>query len=117
MSATYYETFDQAYTDALNAIAGGKREDTVIRELIEKGVPAHIALQIVTRAKATKKAAFRQAGFKVFLAGIAMLVLGVLVTGVTYSMAKPGGTYVVTFGLFAVGAINALKGLFRMLVG
>ena len=117
MSATYYETFDQAYTDALNSIASGKRADVVIHELMQKGVPAHIAAQIVAQAKSVKKAAFRQAGFKVFLAGIGMLVLGAIITSATFSMAKPGGTYVVTFGLFAVGAINAIKGLYRMLVG
>src|SRR5262245_32256168 len=110
MSATYYQTFDQAYADALNAIAGGKPQTAVINELIEKGVPAHVAAQIVAQARAAKKAAFRQAGFKVFLAGLAMLVLGAVITGATFSMAKPGGTYVVTFGLFAVGAINTIKG-------
>ena len=50
-----------------------------------------------------------------FLKGIGFLALGAVVTGITYSMASGGGTYVVTTGLFAVGGIYVIIGFFKFL--
>jgi len=49
--------------------------------------------------------------------GVAMLVLGALITGITYAAAGGGGTYVITTGLFMVGVIRILQGIARKLGG
>ena len=40
--------------------------------------------------------------------------LGGIITGITYSMASPGGTYVATTGLFLVGAISGAVAIWRL---
>lgn len=47
--------------------------------------------------------------------GVLMLVIGGIVTGVTYSAAEGGGTYVITTGLFIVGGITLISGLYKWL--
>lgn len=44
---------------------------------------------------------------------ISCFILGGIITGITYSMASPGGTYIVTSGLFLVGGINLLLAIGR----
>lgn len=39
------------------------------------------------------------------LYSVCLLALGGVITGITYSMADPGGTYTVTTGLFVIGGI------------
>jgi hypothetical protein len=36
---------------------------------------------------------------------------GILVTGLTYSMASSGGTYIIAWGAIVIGAIQFLRGL------
>lgn len=48
------------------------------------------------------------------LSCIGFLTLGGIITGITYSMAKPGGTYVATTGLFLVGAISGVVAIWRL---
>lgn len=48
------------------------------------------------------------------LSCIGFLMLGGIITGITYSMAKPGGTYVATTGLFLVGAISGVVAVWRL---
>ncbi len=118
MTAEQYNTiFEQAYSEALVALANGKSRKAMIQEFVQRGFSSELAAQIVEQANRTKKSVFRQAGIKAFFIGIALIVLGVVVTGATYSIAKPGGTYIVTIGLFICGAINTLRGLFRMVIG
>jgi uncharacterized membrane protein HdeD (DUF308 family) len=44
--------------------------------------------------------------------GVVLLVIGILVTAVTYSDAsKSGGTYTIAYGAMIVGVINIVRGL------
>lgn len=77
--------------------------DTVIQNLmveIEKNKPAE--------AKAKKAAAKNS-----ILLGLILIAIGAVITGVTYSYGS--GTYIVTYGLIAVGAWQFLKGLVKLL--
>ena len=99
------------------SIAEGKSKKKVVNEFVNDGVPEEVAEEVVRRANDYKKAEFRKAGIKTLLIGVGFLVAGGVITAVTYSAASGGGTYVVTTGLFLVGAINVLRGLFRMASG
>ena len=99
------------------AIAEGKSKRVVVDEFVQDDVPEDMAEQIVQQANSYKKSEFRKAGIRTLLIGVGFVVAGAVVTGITYSAASGGGTYVVTTGLFLVGAWNILKGLFRMAKG
>src|SRR5215468_4481754 len=113
----YNAIFEQAYSESLVALANGKSRNDMVKELVQRGFSAELATQIVEHANRTKKSVFRQAGLKAFFIGIGCIILGAIVTGATYSMAKPGGIFLVTTGLFLSGAINVFRGLFRIVVG
>lgn len=57
----------------------------------------------------------RKTAITALLTGISCLVLGGVLTGITYSLAKPGGTYLVTTGLFLIGAINICLSIYRFM--
>lgn len=52
---------------------------------------------------------------KAFAYGIALLVLGGIITGVSYSETDPGGTYTMTTGLFVIGGAYCCVGVYRTL--
>lgn len=43
--------------------------------------------------------------------GLAWLIGGLVVTGVTYAAASDGGTYIITWGAFLFGGIQAIRGI------
>lgn len=47
------------------------------------------------------------------LAGLGLLLAALIVTGVTYALAAPGGTYYVASGAFIYGAISIRQGVDR----
>lgn len=48
------------------------------------------------------------------LSCVGLLTLGGIITGITYSMAKPGGTYMATTGLFIFGSISGVVAIWRL---
>jgi len=58
----------------------------------------------------------RSLGLKRLGIGVAILAIGGVITGATYASAsRSGGGYMVTTGLFLVGAINVLRGLWELI--
>jgi hypothetical protein len=49
------------------------------------------------------------------LYSLALLALGGIVTGIAYALASPGGTYVVTSGLFLIGGIYFCVAIWNLL--
>lgn len=49
------------------------------------------------------------------LYSLGLLALGGIITGITYSMASSGGTYMVTSGLFLIGGIYFCVAIWRLL--
>lgn len=56
-------------------------------------------------------------GLQILLVGAGLLVLGIVITTVSYNMAGPGGTYVATTGLILVGIVQIVRGLIRIVMG
>lgn len=108
---------EQLVSDAAVSLAQGQSRDAVREELMRQGIPLEAATQIINQASSLKQEAFRQKGSEMFFQGIGWMVLGAIITGFTYSMAAPGGTFVVTTGLFVVGGIYIIAGIFRMIFG
>jgi hypothetical protein len=49
--------------------------------------------------------------------GGAILVIGAIVTAMTYQLASGGGTYVVATGAFIFGSLRIVRGLVRVVTG
>lgn len=100
-------------------VIAGKSDNQIVSELEKEGYPKVITEQLLERVKVEieeiKGKAHRNVAGEYLLKGVGFLVLGAIITGVTYSMASGGGSYVVTTGLFAVGGIYTVIGVFKFL--
>ena len=71
--------------------------------------PYDPALELALSRDAQRARASRDIGY-----GLVLLVIGLVVTAVTYSSAsRDGGTYIIAYGPMVVGAIRLLRGLVR----
>jgi curved DNA-binding protein CbpA len=85
--------------------------------LVEKGCPETVASAIAKAVEERRKAVVRAAAGRAFLWALGWIGLGVVITAGSYSLAKPGGGYVATFGLFLFGGINLLRALYYLASG
>jgi hypothetical protein len=102
---------------AAEKAAEGKNKREVTDELIQQGVPNDVADEIIKRVFAYKSKLKRKEGGKAIGCGLLMIVVGGIITGITYAAAEGGGTYIVTTGLFIVGGITLIVGLYKWLRG
>lgn len=101
---------------AAEKAAEGRNRSQVADELTRKGVPYDVAANIVQRVFAYRSDLKRRDGGKSIGCGLLMLIVGGIITGLTYSAASEGGgTYVVTTGLFLIGGITLLVGIYKWL--
>jgi curved DNA-binding protein CbpA len=71
--------------------------------LADKGCPPSVANEIAFAVEAYRKSLVRKAATRAFAWALLWVALGGIVTGCTYATAEPGGTYIVTWGLFVFG--------------
>jgi hypothetical protein len=67
------------------------------------------------RVKQPQLSEDRRRGLIQMLIGLAMVIVGLLLTGLTYMAAEPGGRYVLFWGLVIFGGWNVLKGLWSLI--
>lgn len=107
------------YEKTVQLIVDGKNDSEILAELEREGAPKEIAQKILDDVKKevnkVKANAHREVAGEYLLKGSGFLILGAVVTGITYSMASGGGTYIVTTGLFVVGGLYVVMGLFKYL--
>jgi hypothetical protein len=101
----------------VRSLAEGKTPQAVTEDLVQMGLSFQTARAVVAQANVVKKAAFRQAGCQIFAVGIVLVILGLVITAISYLLAAPGGTYIITTGLFFVGVVNIVRGIVRMVAG
>lgn len=63
-------------------------------------------------AKAYTKVAYRNAGSRQILYGFLLMVIGIVITFVSYALAPPGGIYIVAGGAIIVGIYYVFKGIY-----
>jgi hypothetical protein len=101
---------------ARRAQAANAKADQV-QQLVQQGVAADVAQAQVAQAEAARAAALRAAGLKMAALGGVLFIAGVAITGATFALARPGGYYYVTSGLFVFGLIALARGLSQALTG
>jgi hypothetical protein len=126
MDQQQQKAIQQVYGNVTRALRQGQPPEVIVENLSNQGIPHETAIAIVNKVQASgvaqpttapPKMSNRMGGMKNLGIGIVLLVLGVIVTAGTYMVAEPGGTFMVTTGLFVVGGINMLIGLFRFIFG
>jgi hypothetical protein len=102
---------------ATSELRSGRSPEGLRANLLNRGTSEDAADRIVQDARDLNRRRGLRAGIKYLVIGIACGVLGIAITGSTYSAAQEhGGAYVVTFGLLGFGAGYTLAGLIRLLV-
>ncbi|MBA7676802.1 hypothetical protein ES703_85047 [subsurface metagenome] len=102
---------------AAEKVVEGQDRSQVIDALYGKGVPYDVASEIVDGVLEYKSAVVRKGGAKSIGCGVLMLIVGGIITGLTYTAAAGGGYYFVTTGLFIAGVLAVLRGLFYLFRG
>lgn len=117
--------------DAFHAYASyrlqaGFAPQMVANELVQQGLHPKAANALVNNLCGVRspRQAANQAQSEARLEGVGMMIggavialLGIGITAFSYSAAKPGGMYVVTYGLVIGGAIGFFRGLIQMISG
>jgi curved DNA-binding protein CbpA len=113
------KTDEQIIINAMRYVAEeaerGLNRNQIVEKLIKNGWSYDIAVQIVVRVFEYRSEIKRKAGGKQIGCGLLMLIIGGIITWLTYEAASEGGTYIVTTGLFIVGGITFIIGFFRWL--
>jgi hypothetical protein len=89
----------------------------IARALAEKGCPESVAAEIARGVEKRRKAAVRKAAGVAFAGACGWILLGLIITAISYYSAEPGGHYIVTSGLFLFGGINLLRALYYLASG
>ena len=97
------------------AIGRGKKRKEIMDILVKAGMNAPEAESLVAYSLANHKADIRKGAVKQIGVGALMLVIGIVVTAATYSMARNGGMYIVAWGPAIFGALGVIRGLFRLI--
>lgn len=102
------------YMMAADHMRAGNSTVSTENMLIEQGLSREAAQAVVANLSRMRSAAMRSAAHKNMLYGGLWCVGGIIVTAVTYSAAKGGGSYVVAWGAIAFGAIQFFRGVFQL---
>ena len=82
---------------------------------LEEEVARNILKAVCSRFRKDITSFVLKETFKGIGKGLIFIIIGALITAVTYSMAEDGGTYVVTVGLFICGGLLILKSLIYLI--
>ena len=89
----------------------------ISQALKERGCPVNIADNIAKGVENQRKSAMRKTGGRNLLLGIGALVVGLIITTISYNAASSGGHYWVMTGLFAYSAYAIIRGLYFLISG
>jgi hypothetical protein len=76
---------------------------------------SHVGPELVTASAAyPMKSMLRAAAAKQIWAGLVLLFIGLVITGVSMAIA-PGGFFVVTYGAIVVGIVRIVGGIWKLI--
>src|SRR5688572_30156372 len=98
LTAEQERAVQSIYLYAVDLLNKGYGFGDVHRELVKKGLDQSSAEAVVSNLRSAQHNAKKSAAQRAMLMGAVFFIGGILVTGITYSAAADGGTYVVTWG-------------------
>jgi len=93
------------------------RWSEIAAALRQRGCPEAIANTIARGVEIQRKAAIRKSAGRAFLWALGSIILGLIITAISYSTSASGGTYIVTIGLFLYGGANVCRALYFLVSG
>jgi len=103
----------EIYALAAEQMRSGASGPEIQSMLVEKGLNQEAAATVIENLTSMRSEAVRSAGRKNMLYGALWCIGGIVITAVTYTSARPGGTYLVTWGAIVFGAIQFFRGLMQ----
>lgn len=105
---------EAVYEHAAELMRNGHSNSEIHENLLSHGLDQSAASLVVDNLSKVRAEQYRETGLNNMKVGAMWAVGGLVITGVTYSMAsEQGGTYVVTWGAIVFGAIQFFKGLYQ----
>jgi len=101
-------TSRSAYDKTIHVTPEKKSEEPIVKppKPTPAGVFAHENISVEE---------VRRSGLKALFAGIAIIIVGIIITAIGYNSAQVGGTYTVFYGLFLWGGYLLIKGWYALL--
>lgn len=96
---------------------GNVKWTRIAEELKKRGCPEEIANMISKGVETQRKSAVRKSAGRALLLAVGAIVVGTIVTTISYNAAAPGGTYWVSIGLFLYGGYNIIRALYFVISG
>ena len=84
-------------------LEGGVSREEMVDRLVDAGAEPEAAAAFVVTVDAERRKAHKRNARGSVLFGLVLVAVGIGITVITYSMAGPGGTYVVTWGVSCGG--------------
>ena len=100
------------------AVGRGKSKKEIADVLIKSGVAPQDAQLMVDTAVRSYPSAVRSGAMKQVGHGALLLVIGLVITGITLSLAQSGATggfFVLSWGPIVFGIVRIFRGLFRLI--
>lgn len=91
------------------------RDDDILKHARATYKPEPMPVSAPRRTSSPRVLEARAKFITSLLYSLALLALGGIITGITYSLASPGGTYMVTSGLFIIGGIYFCVAIWNLL--
>ena len=108
---------ETVYKYAIRSLLAGKGREALIEDLIKRKIPEETATNIVDRAIKAKRFKYRKQGIQDLLKGLAFMVSGVVIMGATLGFEDSSAKSVITIGLFMMGGVFFLRGIYRLTMG
>ena len=105
------EQLEQLASIIAEQLDTGASRATVVSYLGDLEVEEEFAAAFANEVVVARASQRRRSGLGAVVFGIVLIGAGVGITALTYSIAGPGGTYLVTWGLVIWGVVKAGQGL------
>lgn len=93
----------------------GKNENDVRQMVADEGGSPELAERLLKNLREESKSESRGEGKRDLVIGLIVLAVGLVVTIGSYAAASEGGgSYFITYGLIAAGAIQTIRGLTKL---
>lgn len=115
MTSNIHEQDEPYVAYALQRLQAGEKPAEVKQGVLREDLEEPTALAVYAEARRRQQRARRRAGLRDMGSGVLVLAIAAAVTGGTYALAEPGGTYMVASGAIGLGFLMLLFGMWGFL--
>jgi|YNPBryBLVA2012_1023415.scaffolds.fasta_scaffold01162_8 predicted phage tail protein len=101
----------------VNRLKAGATQQAVEQELVQRGYDPAIAADLVRSVGRQHAGSARRSAIGLIAGGIAIAIIGCVLTYLSYNSASPGGRYYVCTGLILLGIYMLIRGIAQLIRG